>query len=404
MVCLPSHCGGGGIPTSQVKCRFFSFKGSRLIFAPVRKAVHFVFGDSRFVWDAKKDANGLLHSEANGQFVSKGGGEGAKKEKPKKSKPKKKATIPNTEANKHLSPISGNGSINDVMNKASENLTPKSKEWNEARQKARLALKPEWMSDENFKRIPVGLDQIRISTDPTKDLIAVGIGSNGKKVKYIYSAEYEAQQKAIKNERYERLKDAVNNFGSFTDSIRQAGAVDSADCLDLIRATGVRVGTQEPDEDDDDPVYGATKLEGRHVVINPDNSVKLVFTGKDKQHLDIAVEDPKVAEMLKKRKEQVGDKGRLFGKVNENKLSRYLKAEYGDDTKVKDLRTLKAGEKTREFFKGKPKFEGTKKDRKKLEKECSEYVCKFLGNTPSVCLKSYIPTGELDRYFGKDEK
>jgi DNA topoisomerase IB len=71
---------------------------------------------------------------------------------------------------------------------------------------------------------------------------------------------------------------------------------DSADCLKLIMMTGVRPGSEE-DTGAAVKAYGATTLEGKHVVKTKDG-VELQFVGKKGVSLKLKVDDPETATML----------------------------------------------------------------------------------------------------------
>ncbi len=140
--------------------------------------------------------------------------------------------------------------------------------------------------------------------------------------------------------------------------------------------------------------YGASTLEGQHVVVDKKGNVKLQFMGKDTQWHSHGVDDPNLAAMLKERKAKAGDAGKLFGGTNETKLLKYIK-----DTGIRDkngrhyvsknLRTFKATKMARDLVKG-YKNPKTKAEFTKMQKEVADKVCAKLGNKRGMVLKNYI--------------
>ena len=155
----------------------------------------------------------------------------------------------------------------------------------------------------------------------------------------------------------------------------------------LIMTTGIRPGSED-DTGAEKKAYGATTLEGRHVVESPDG-VRLQFVGKEGVWHDHLVENPETAKMLLERKNAAGDKGKLFG-VNDTKVSDYVKTLDHGRLSPKDLRTNKANEIAAaevQKFEGPPKDEAEAKARKI---QVATAVSQKLGNRPQQCIDSYI--------------
>ncbi len=163
---------------------------------------------------------------------------------------------------------------------------------------------------------------------------------------------------------------------------------DSAKCLSLIMATAIRPGS-DTDTKAKIKAYGATTLEGKHVKIERDGAVRLQFVGKKGVSLDIPVENPKVAAMLKECAQKAGTDGKLFPATNARILRTYTHEVGAEDIKPKDFRTLLATRTAYEAVESIPP-PATKAEFDKAVKKVGVAVSKKLGNTPTVALQSYI--------------
>ena len=146
-----------------------------------------------------------------------------------------------------------------------------------------------------------------------------------------------------------------------------------------------------PDSDTDTQAkvkpYGATTLEGRHVVVS-DSEVRLRFTGKKGVALDLPVTDASVVEMLLARKRAAGEDGKLFG-VTDKALLDHVHSFDGGGFKTKDFRTL-LGTRTALAEIAKMSAPTDEKAYKKAVMDVAKKVSAKLGNTPTVALQSYI--------------
>jgi|GEM_PF-271386 len=174
---------------------------------------------------------------------------------------------------------------------------------------------------------------------------------------------------AIKKENYERIdKD------------------ERAACLALIMSTGIRPGS-EKDMHAKKKAYGATTLEGRHIV-QENGVVRLRFTGKKGVDLNLPVRDPEIAKMLLERKRKAGEEGQLF-QTKEDKLSAYVHGLDGGGFKTKDFRTH-LGTSTAVSAIQTIEAPKTEKEYRQKVMEVARRVSAVLGNTPVVALQAYI--------------
>lgn len=232
-----------------------------------------------------------------------------------------------------------------------------------------------------------GWSNVQVSTDPKAELLVTAFDSKGRR-QSLYSKAHWTKAAAVKFARTReglQKREAIikENNVNRTDPAKR----EDADVMMLILQTGIRPGSTN-DTKAAVKAYGATTLEGRHVVVAA-GKVRLRFTGKKGVSLDIPVEDKEIAQMLQERKKSAGDSGKLFATDN-NKLLKYAHSLDGGKFKTKDFRTI-IGTKTAidEIAKvnAVPK---TKKEYVAQVKMIAKIVSEKLGNTPTVALQSYI--------------
>ena len=239
-------------------------------------------------------------------------------------------------------------------------------------------------------RIPPAWTDVKINKDEDADLLATGTDAKGRK-QYIYSQNHHMRQAELKFARNMELIDKaieIEAENSKNLSSRDKQKAENAAVFALIMSTGIRPGS-DSERGADKWAYGATTLEGRHVVEQV-KGVRLRFVGKKGVSLDIPITDPEIAKMLVKRKAAAGAKGRLFN-VSDSELRDYVKTLDGGNFHPKDFRTLKGTATALEEIRIK-KYKKAKneKEYKKTVKAIAKKVSLVLGNTPSVALKSYI--------------
>lgn len=232
------------------------------------------------------------------------------------------------------------------------------------------------------------LTNVMINPDPKGYKLAVGRDSKNR-LQPIYTKEYIKAQSEAKFQRTaqltEKFKDVQTKIEQDVKSADPA-VREPASVAKLLVATGLRPGSDK-DTGAEKQAFGATNLQGRHVVFSQGSGVSLKFVGKKGVSLDIPVSDKDTAAMLMQRKGVAGENGRLFH-TDDSKLRQYSKQQLG--FKPKDFRTLKGttlAQQEVEKLVAKPKDE---KEYKSVVKEIAIKVSKALGNTPQIALQSYI--------------
>lgn len=240
------------------------------------------------------------------------------------------------------------------------------------------------------KNIPPAWKNVKVNPDPNGKVQASGEDAKGR-TQTMYHKDFTAQQAAEKFSRNQELiskadKIKAQNEGNLSHenpTVRENAAV-----MKLIHHTGIRPGS-ETDTGGEKQAYGATTLQGRHVVQDKEGNVSLQFVGKKGVDLNIPVEDKGVAKMLLERKAAAGDTGKLF-KTSDSSLRDYTHTLDGGSFKPKDFRTLKGTQTALDEIKKNPAPASSMKEFKQRVRDIAKAVSQKLGNTPTIALQSYI--------------
>jgi DNA topoisomerase-1 len=237
-------------------------------------------------------------------------------------------------------------------------------------------------------KIPPAWTDVTYNPDPEGDLLATGKDAKGRG-QAIYSAAHWTKSAAEKFSRINELDQKFASIFAQNEEARNSSEPKkraAADCAYLIMMTGIRPGSED-DTGAEKRAYGATTLEGKHVIIDGDH-VSLQFVGKKGVSLNLPVADRGVADMLLRRKAAAGDNGQLFP-INEKALLDHVHSFDGGGFKTKDFRTL-LGTRTAMDEVAKAATPADDKSYKKAVMAVAKVVSTKLGNTPTIALQSYI--------------
>jgi len=238
-------------------------------------------------------------------------------------------------------------------------------------------------------KISPALKNVRANYDENGDLMAQGEDAKGR-TQSVYSENHNMQAAAAKFSRVKELlskQDDIEsqnaaNLSHPDENIRENAAVSR-----LIHQTGIRPGSDD-DTGANVKAYGATTLEGRHVVVGDDGRVSLNFVGKKGVNLSIPVENQEVADDLVARAQAAGPGGKLFN-TDDAALRDYTHTLDGGGFKTKDFRTA-LGTATAAQEVEKMPAPTTPQQYKTAVMKIAKTVSAKLGNTPSIALKAYI--------------
>ncbi len=238
-------------------------------------------------------------------------------------------------------------------------------------------------------RIPPAWTDVTYSADPKSALQVTGKDAKGRS-QAIYSADFTKGQAAAKFARIKELNakyDRVSAQNAKAQQSKDPKIKDAADCLALIMKTGIRPGSTA-ETGGAVKAYGATTLEGKHVV-EDDGKVFLRFTGKKGVALNIPVLDETLAKDILKRATKAGPGGKLFPVTSHALLLAHTHTLDGGNFKTKDFRTH-IGTSTAFNLVNDHPAPKNEKEYKKAVKDVAKQVSSILGNTPTVALQSYI--------------
>ena len=245
--------------------------------------------------------------------------------------------------------------------------------------------------------IPPAWTNVYINRDPKGDMLVRGNDSKGR-LQVRYSDNHNMRAAADKFGRVSELRAKREEIRKeILRDAKDEAKQEEAECLLLVMATGIRPGSDQ-DTKAEKKAYGATTLEGRHVVASG-SEVRLRFTGKKGVDLDLPVVDKRVAAMLVKRAGSLRKDERLFS-TDANRLRNYSKSKDGGGFKTKDHRTAIGTETAITSIKS-TKTPATMKEYKRAVKEVATKVSKVLGNTPTIALKAYIDPNVFSAWRSK---
>lgn len=230
--------------------------------------------------------------------------------------------------------------------------------------------------------IPPAWTEVQVSRDSDSPLQAVGLDAKGREQR-IYSAAHHERQAAAKFERIGKLHDRLPEIDRRL--ARDAENDDSALAALMIRRMGLRPGS-DTNTGAEKKAHGATNLKVSHIEVGGD-TIRANFTGKKGVDLDLSLDDPELARLLKGRQRGKGGDDRLLD-TNERKLRSYMNRA-APGVKPKDLRTYLGTATAMELVALMP-IPKTKKEYRSARKRVGEQVSRLLGNTPTVALGSYI--------------
>lgn len=235
-------------------------------------------------------------------------------------------------------------------------------------------------------KIPPAWTNVIYNPDPKGSLMVVGLDSKGRR-QSIYSEKHTSDKAKAKFARINELNKKMDRIFKEVDAkMKRSETYNEALLTKLIMATGIRPGSNVETQGKV-KAYGATTLEGRHVVID-NGTVALSFIGKKGVPNHIPIEDKAMAATLLKLKKKAGDTGRLFNTDYEKLLS-FSHSLDGGKFKTKDFRTW-VGTTTAMKVVNEMEAPINEKEYKKKVKEVAKQVSAKLGNTPTVALQSYI--------------
>ncbi len=170
----------------------------------------------------------------------------------------------------------------------------------------------------------------------------------------------------------------------------------------LLEMTLIRVGNDEYARTNQS--FGLTTMRDRHARIEG-SSVKFRFRGKSGVHHAIAIDDRKLARVVRRCQELPGqellqyvDESGEVRDIGSGDVNDYLREITGEDFTAKDFRTWAGTVLAMIALQEFEAFDSQAQAKKNVVRAI-ESVARRLGNTPSVCRKCYVHPGILDSYL-----
>jgi DNA topoisomerase-1 len=255
--------------------------------------------------------------------------------------------------------------------------------------------------------VPPAWTDVWIAADPCRHVQATGRDARGRK-QYRYHAEFRQQQEASKFE-------LLLPFGEALPALRRRVEHDLgrrglprerviAVVVRLLEDTLVRVGNEEYARANGS--FGLTTLRDRHVRANGSGSgLRLRFVGKAGKTHDVAIEDVRLARLVRKCQDVPGQV--LFQYVDDEDrnhpikstdVNDYLRAVTGIDATAKMFRTWTATLMAATGFGSVPPPQ-SRREANLTVRTLVGLVSSQLNNTPAVCRRSYIHPAVINGYI-----
>ncbi|MGB6644614.1 MAG: hypothetical protein WBE35_06255 [Candidatus Cybelea sp.] len=250
--------------------------------------------------------------------------------------------------------------------------------------------------------IPPAYSHVWISPTPSGHIQATARDARGRK-QYRYHKRWREFRDEAK---YHRLV----AFGRALPTIRAAVAKDLsgtelsrrkvlAAIVAIMDSTGVRVGNEEYARENGS--FGITTLRTRHARVDG-STVRLRFRGKTGRDYSIALDDRRLARIVKRCRDLPGEE--LFSYLDEagtvstltsDDVNDYLREIAGEAFSAKDFRTWIG---TVECIASLTEPAAGQGEIKQKIAEALARVAARLGNTPAICRKAYVHPAVLETY------
>jgi len=252
--------------------------------------------------------------------------------------------------------------------------------------------------------IPPAWRDVWISPKPNSHLQATGIDEAGRK-QYKYHSEW---SKTRNDTKYFRIAEFGSKLPEFRKNIAKDLRRKNMDerkvlaiSLNMMQKTLIRVGNETYKQLYGS--YGLTTLRDKHVKIEG-NTLTLSFKGKKGVYHEIDLTDKTLARLVKKCRDIPGQE--LFQyytsegercSIDSGKINGYIKEVTCCDFTAKDFRTW-AGTLNALKELAAEEYPETILNRKKVINAALDKVASKLGNTRTICKKSYVFPALLDAY------
>ena len=252
--------------------------------------------------------------------------------------------------------------------------------------------------------IPPAYTNVWICPDPAGHIQATGRDDRGRK-QYRYHPEWQAAREAAKFDRMLVFGRKLPEIRARVDEdMRRRGLARErvvATVIRLLETTLIRVGNEEYAKQNKS--FGLTTLRNRHVDIEGSKLV-FEFRGKGGKMHEVSVRDRRLARVVNAVHELPGqhlfqyiDDDGARQPVGSSDVNEYLREITGEPFTAKDFRTW-AGTVLASFALAEFERVDSQTAAKRNIKQAIERVATRLGNTVTVCRKSYVHPEIIESY------
>jgi DNA topoisomerase-1 len=254
--------------------------------------------------------------------------------------------------------------------------------------------------------IPPAWTDVWICAAADGHIQATGRDAKGRK-QYRYHADY---REAREQSKYDHLVEFAEALPRLRTRVAEHMSLRGlprekvlATVVHLLETTLIRVGNDEYAKANES--YGLTTLKSRHVAVEG-SEVRFRFIGKSGKQWSLAMRDRRVARIIRACQELPGqdllqyfDDDKELRAVSSGDVNAYLREMAGRDITAKDFRTWAGTVLMTRFLRAAGQFESATEAKRAMSAAVKQ-VATALGNTPSVCRKSYIHPGVTGAYLG----
>jgi DNA topoisomerase-1 len=254
--------------------------------------------------------------------------------------------------------------------------------------------------------IPPAWTDVWICAAADGHIQATGRDAKGRK-QYRYHVDY---REAREQSKYEHLVEFAEALPRLRTKVAEHMSLRGlprekvlATVVHLLETTLIRVGNDEYAKANES--YGLTTLKSKHVAVEG-SEVRFRFIGKSGKQWSLAMRDRRVARIIRACQELPGqdllqyfDDDKELRAVSSGDVNAYLREMAGRDITAKDFRTWAGTVMMARFLRAAGQFESAT-EAKRAMSAAAKQVATALGNTPSVCRKSYIHPAVTGAYLG----
>ena len=256
--------------------------------------------------------------------------------------------------------------------------------------------------------IPPAYTGVWICPDPDGHLQATGRDAKGRK-QYRYHPRWTELREGTKFGRMLEFCRALPAIRARVDEdLSQRGLTREkvlATVVRLLETTLIRIGNETYARENQS--YGLTTLRDGHAEVEG-SQIRFAFKGKSGKEWEVELKDRRLARVVRACRDVPGDE--LFQYIGEDgqrhaitsgDVNDYLRAVTGEDFTAKDFRTWAGTVLAALALKEFESFDSKAKAKRNVTRAI-EQVAARLGNTVSVCRKSYVHPEVLDAYLEGD--